>query len=349
MTTTPTIRPITDPQRWAWLGLARFVLASIVAATHLAGFVKSPSLNLVGSAAFEAILGFLAISGFSIAHSYHSRPDGYFKRRVLRIYPVFAASFVASIIVFYYAENISYSLLAILANIVFLNGFITPVSIVWGSWTLAVEVWLYCLAPFLARQSYQRINTFVWLSFLVYCAYTCGRTLFHWPYFSNSNWGIGFICLAFCWMAGWNLRTAPEKLQLKAKRTLAWLFAGVIVLRFGIGIASQLKNHTLSQGWLEHTSQVIWAAIVLALVLKLLLTQRLPELTKPVKTAFTFLGNISYPLYLIHLTVFTGIHRALGDNPLVLVSSALAASAVLYFVFDWYSQKRERPLARTNA
>ncbi len=191
--------------RWAWLGLARFCLASIVAATHLGGFVQSTAITFVGSAAFEAILGFLAISGFSIAHSYLSRPEGYFKRRVLRIYPVFAASFVSSLLVFYCYQGIKYPPFVILANLVFLNGIITPVSIVWGSWTLAIEVWLYCLAPFLARQTYRTINGFVWISFAVYVAYSCGRTLSHWPYFSNSNWGIAFIALAFCWLHKENL------------------------------------------------------------------------------------------------------------------------------------------------
>ncbi len=343
------IPAIDNLQRWAWLGLARFILASIVAATHLGGFVKAAPISFIGSAAFEAILGFLAISGFSIAHSYHSRPVGYFKRRVLRIYPVFAASFVASCLVFYFVDGIVYTPFAIAANLLFLNGLVTPVSIVWGSWTLAVEVWLYCLAPILARQSFQRINWFIWASFAFYVAYTCGRTVFDWSYFSNTSWGIGFVCLAFCWLAGWNLRTAPAESEPLMRRTLVWLFVGVMALRLGIGVAHQFRNHTLSQEFLGHGVQVLWASLVLVGVQYLLFSPRLPALSPKAKAAFSFLGNISYPLYLIHLVAFTLVGKRWNDNVLILVLSALVSSTALYFAFDWYSQRRERPAPRPAA
>jgi len=340
----PPISPSTSPRRWPWLGLARFCLASIVAATHLAGFVSSKIIALIGSAAFEAILGFLAISGFSIAHSYQSRPAGYFRRRVLRIYPVFTASFVASLLVFNTYQGIQYPLFVILTNLVFLNGFVTPVSIVWGSWTLAIEVWLYCLAPFLARQTFRTINSFVWISFVVYVVYSCGRTLFHWPYYSASNWGIGFIALAFCWLAGWNLRTAPEESRHKAKWTLSTLYIGIIVIRFGIEVASRVKHHALGSGALELGLEFLWASLVLGMILILLFSTRLPVLGMRTRSSFSILGNISYPLYLIHLVAFTWASQLLGHNAMVLVIVALIASAVTYYIFDWYSQKREKPV-----
>ena len=42
---------------------------------------------------YAAVLGFLFISGYSMAASFEREPGGFYERRVWRIYPVFLATF----------------------------------------------------------------------------------------------------------------------------------------------------------------------------------------------------------------------------------------------------------------
>ena len=91
---------------WAVLGALRFALASIVVFGHLARFVPADSITnkvfiKIGLLdPVEAVICFLIISGFSIAHSYSSRPDGYFRRRALRIYPLYVVGVLLAIVPF---------------------------------------------------------------------------------------------------------------------------------------------------------------------------------------------------------------------------------------------------------
>ena len=67
-----------DVEQWSLLAAIRFVLASIVAINHLPEFVAIGALEIVPRfGAFEAILGFLCISGYSIGASYQKQPNGF--------------------------------------------------------------------------------------------------------------------------------------------------------------------------------------------------------------------------------------------------------------------------------
>jgi peptidoglycan/LPS O-acetylase OafA/YrhL len=57
------------PDRWSLLAGMRFFLASLVVMTHLTKYVSAPWAEFLGTG-FEAIMGFLIISGYSIAVSY---------------------------------------------------------------------------------------------------------------------------------------------------------------------------------------------------------------------------------------------------------------------------------------
>ncbi len=87
------------PVNWPVLALARFVLAFIVVSAHAVNYTSAPGpLGLVGHFnPFNAVMGFLLISGLSIGKSILSVREGFFIRRVKRIYPVY----MASILLFY--------------------------------------------------------------------------------------------------------------------------------------------------------------------------------------------------------------------------------------------------------
>jgi peptidoglycan/LPS O-acetylase OafA/YrhL len=60
-----------------------------------------------------------------------------------------------------------------------------------------------------------------------------------------------------------------------------------------------------------------------------------------VKKLFNLLGNISYPLYLTHFSVFIFLINKNIDNHLVAVFSAVVVAFLVYWLFDFYSKKRK--------
>src|ERR1700728_3629007 len=88
---------------WAALALARFILSIIVFFGHLVYFSHLPYallwVHMLGGKA--AVLGFFLISGVSVGHSYSQRATHYFKRRFLRIYPLYFWSVTFTIILIY--------------------------------------------------------------------------------------------------------------------------------------------------------------------------------------------------------------------------------------------------------
>jgi peptidoglycan/LPS O-acetylase OafA/YrhL len=75
---------LTGSAKWNILSGLRFLLALIVAATHLSlSTDAAPVRILAGLGAFEAIVGFLVIGGYSNGSSIQKRPDGFFLRRAV--------------------------------------------------------------------------------------------------------------------------------------------------------------------------------------------------------------------------------------------------------------------------
>ena len=88
---------------WGSLGWLRFGLAVIVACSHLRGFYAEyvttwdPARILGSFNGVAAVLGFLLVSGFSICHSLVQKPEGYVRRRFMRIYPLYLVAIVLSV------------------------------------------------------------------------------------------------------------------------------------------------------------------------------------------------------------------------------------------------------------
>ena len=115
---------------WSQLAALRFVLAAIVAVNHLGEYVSLGVLDWVRRmGAFEAILGFLLVSGYSIGASYQRAPEGFAWRRVRRIYPVYLVSLVVTWGVTHSVlEQAVPGPLALLANVLLLNQLVTQTA-----------------------------------------------------------------------------------------------------------------------------------------------------------------------------------------------------------------------------
>jgi peptidoglycan/LPS O-acetylase OafA/YrhL len=327
---------------WEILSITRFILAFIVVAGHLSSKVDNQFLktfNYLGS--FEAILGFLLISGLSIGKSISRNKENYFKRRIQRIYPVYLASLTFGFFVYYTPITLTY-IGYLLFNFVFLNQVFTSSSLVGPAWTLALEVWLYALAPLFLKCNLRLLLTMVYVSFIAYCAYTCGRTLYHFDYYSGTMYGINLLLLSFIWIAGFALAIFPDQKRLISINILLIFFAhwGLTIL---IQSVFRWKHHELDLLLKVDLIQFIGKTICLTWVYSVvILNHKFKAVTGKIKTTFTILGNISYPLYLIHSASFDLLMKFNIDNAPLMVFFALALAYLFYLGFDSYSKKREK-------
>ena len=133
------------------------MLAFIVMAVHLNNTDHTHFLTWASYfGGFEAVLGFLLISGFSIGKSISKNKQSYFKRRIARIYPVYLASLATALLVSFSGLNLS--VLPILGlNLIFAIQIFTLNSFGLPTWTLALEVWLYAIAPLLLKLNYKQL------------------------------------------------------------------------------------------------------------------------------------------------------------------------------------------------
>jgi peptidoglycan/LPS O-acetylase OafA/YrhL len=326
---------------WPALALARFLLAFIVVASHTLSFTTSPGPLLAISRfdAFNAIIGFLLISGLSIGKSLLKDKEGYYKRRAQRIYPVYLASVALQYFVLPQAISFKFILL-LLANIFFLNQLVTSSSYVGPAWTLALEIWLYALAPFFLKLPYKKLVYITCFSFVSYALYTCGRSLFHWSYYSGTTYGLNLIFLSFIWISGFLLATFENKLK-KTSILIVALISGHFILDFAIQLVFRLKNHQLNSFINEDVIGFIFEAICLAFIYYVVISNRkLPVFSPKIKEAFNLLGNISYPLYVSHYAILLLCAKVHITNWAVLTGCCLAVAFLIYWVFDFYSKKR---------
>jgi peptidoglycan/LPS O-acetylase OafA/YrhL len=325
---------------WELLSITRFMLAFIVMAVHLSSIDHTHFLTWASYfGGFESVLGFLLISGFSIGKSISKNKESYFKRRIARIYPVYLASLATALMLTFSGLNLS--ILPILGlNLIFAMQIFTINSFGLPTWTLALEVWLYAIAPLLLKLSYKQLNLIIYSSFLLYCVYTCGRTLYHWPYYFGTLYGINFFILAYVWIAGFALAKYPEKNRFNTF-TVAFIFAGHIALSFAIAAAYSYKHHVMGQFFRHDIFLFAAKAICLAWVLTVVLyNHKFKAFSNKVNRAFNLLGNISYPLYLVHIVIFKAFEKYNYTFGPVMVIAALIYSWLLYLIFDFYSKKR---------
>ncbi|WP_028981508.1 acyltransferase family protein [Sporocytophaga myxococcoides] len=327
---------------WAVLALTRFFLASIVMMEHLKKFCDVGNWGLYTYfGAFEAILGFLLISGFSIGTSLEKdNGKDFLIRRGKRIYPVFLASIIfQALIVPNFWETSELFKFAI--NLFFLNQIFSGESFLGVSWTLSTEVWLYCLAPLLRKVRLNILFFLIGFSFMSYCLYTCGRTLFHWNYYSGTSFGINLILLSFIWISGFALALFPER-----RKIILLIIGGILIGHISITILIQslyrFKHHEIELLWQIDTLDFVGKALCVILIYGVIAyNHKFPEISNTAKKLFKLLGDISYPLYLTHCTFFFIMAQNKVSNLYVMILGQLLLSLLIYYLFDFYSKRRD--------
>jgi peptidoglycan/LPS O-acetylase OafA/YrhL len=342
----PSLKPLSakagERSNWDILSFLRFFLALIVAATHLDEYSPHPGVFhwIAKLGAFEAILGFLLISGYSIGNSIQKESQGFFRRRMLRIYPVYLTAIVIAWLVQRDPFTGTFAWMLVL-NLFFLGQLFINYSYVGVAWSLCLEVWLYALGPVFIRCRALTLEVLIVLSFICYALYTCGRTFFHWSYYSETIGGVNLPCLAFIWITGFYLATS----KTGKKRPLYFaglLFIGHFLLSVGIQFIHDLKHRELRNFFYIDSIDFLFAGLLLAAIYLIFLgvISHWFHFNHWQRVICRFLGDISYPLYLVHVSVFKFL-TPYTNNAWLLVLAAMALASAVYFCCDFYSRRRK--------
>ncbi|HUB66975.1 MAG TPA: acyltransferase [Candidatus Methylacidiphilales bacterium] len=303
---------------WALLAVMRWVLAGIVLMVHLrATFVPTNAVIdfIVSLGGKAAVMGFFLISGYSIAHSYGERPEGYFRRRFLRIYPIYLVAVLFTQLVVYLAPSpavcldgyayVSAGFRTSVANALLLQDF-AAIALTYNIplWTLSLEVFYYVLAPFLYRRSQAVLVAVIIVSMVVFhlspapdLLYGYKAIVFFWP------WLIGFL------------------LGRDAGR-LSW--------PIGLGLIGALLVFLNKKETVEPLSIVPYLATFILILLAPYL-----DIPRLLRVVANFLGELSYPLYLFHLPLAIFFFKCLGLRGLPgFLVAIIGSTVILWYIFD---------------
>lgn len=268
-----------------------------------------------------AIIGFLAISGFSIAHSYSVAPTGFYLRRAVRIFPTlgFAIALYAAGLLAWGPIQTTGGVLAgmppipdLIAPFLALNG-ITHGSFLGPTWSLAVEMLFYVLTPLIALMPRPALLA----------AIAASATL----YWFNEALGIG---------------TFPGNFYGLSAASLFWAWGGAFYFyRFPSWLAmvgfSLLGVTLLTRLNLEGG---VWSRQVFVLTVVVIAASSLSRWRARLPERFMmYLGDLSYPLFLLHVPVIVIGNGKFGiESASLLILIALGLSSFcLHFI--------ERPIA----
>lgn len=308
-----------DRSLWSILAGTRFVLAAIVANAHC-GLALPPGAELTGVYLFgrqlgplAAILGFLIISGFSIAHSYE-QPIGFYARRFSRIFPsLFAAVvFFAIVSAVFGPITTTYGTVAypprpvdFIACLTGLNGWFVG-SFLGPTWSLSAEIFFYAITPVLARASVPVLSALIGASALVY--------------WFNADLGIGSLSGALHGLAPASLFWAWG-LGFVFYRTRSIISAAALA-----GLGCVLLTRLNYEGGVYAPATFFVAAMAIVGGSSI-------DLGPKTCRALNYLGDLSYPLYLIHFPVIVLLNGVFGwtSYPLLIAASFAAAIACLHW------------------
>ena len=189
--------------------------------------------------------------------------------------------------------------------------------------------------------SLKKLYIIIFISFTSYCLYTGGRTLLHWNYYAGTKYGINLLLLAFIWVAGFAYAIFPNN-----KKPISLIVLLIFVVHVAITVLIQIlfryKHHQLDMILPEDLVGFIGRAICLSWVYFIVVyNHKLPILSIKTNAIFNILGNISYPLYLVHSTLLKLLSKFHINNALLMIVISIIFSYLVYIIFDFYSKKRK--------
>ena len=306
-----------EPAIWPLLAGVRFLMAIAVVNYHL--FLTGipgglPGLDQLGS--LGCILGFLVISGYSIAHSISSQPRGFYRRRAWRILPVYYVTMAASLLPYLWFNGPYKTFTGgeIIGSTVLLQTFVTDKIPIFGpAWTLAIEWWFYALAPLFVRLRPAALFALVGAS--IACVFIELPRITY-PVHIH-RWGVAAVMLLWAWLSGFVFY-----------RVRGW--TGPLVLLVGYVAAGRFP---------EPGTQLAYLIAAVAVVQG----RQLPPQPRSLALFLNYLGDLSYPLYLVHVPLLVWItHFTKLTSAYTAVGLSMLAAAVLYHGVDAPLRRRSK-------
>jgi peptidoglycan/LPS O-acetylase OafA/YrhL len=305
----------TKSTRWTLLAFTRFVLAWIVMASH-AYFLDvthaTPWTYFWASfGAQSAVYGFLVISGYSIAASIERSEAGFYARRFWRIYPVYCVSLLVAVGVGLcipggFITDGGFAIgpvtpVPVLATLAMLQTVIAPTIAPDGQlWSIGVEWWNYMLAPL-----YRKMST-PWLGLIILISMTALVFLKMPDAPGVSLYGHMFVVVTWFWVLGF--------VYHRHRRTLFGLVILVAPVLLFAGLDDFGRAGALG-------------------VLGVLLCEDV-KVPDRLARVMEWLGDVSYPLYAIHLPILIVFLRFRLSYPFGAIACSLLLSAAILHLVD---------------
>ena len=321
--------PHSADSTWGSLGWLRFILAAIVAASHIRTYYGNtitawdPTKVLSSFNGVAAVFGFLLVSGYSIHHSLTKRPDGYLRRRFLRIYPMYLIAILLTVAIDgYWVPGVDVpestprffeesDTKTTISNILMLQGILTePLPSNNPLWTLSLEWWMYLLAPFLASRSLKQFQILLAALSIGYLSWIFIGERFQ--FYTHTLGALNVWFLGIFWVLGFwyhnNRKSSTAQLMLLA---IVWTLTGI--------------NRESLSGNYQFTLAA--SCVIIITANKITLSKLLNKIGK-------FAGNLSYPLYLLHLPIFSILYQFeyFRSGWIMIIFTIIISAAVNLFI-----------------
>jgi peptidoglycan/LPS O-acetylase OafA/YrhL len=319
--------PLVVPRRPSWelLAVVRFFLAAVVVSSHLLLFATTPAawaraLDAFGGKA--AVVGFLLVSGYSISASLRREQRGFYRRRFLRVYPLYFTALVFATVLQHVTSGtvtvqhtsfVALGALTTIGNFLLLQTFaVKPLVFDGPVWSLAVEVFFYALAPFLARRSRGALMVLVVLSCVSFMLPK--RDDLGLPYFIMRLNAFRYL---WCWLLGFLIE------RNLCRPVVGLAVAAAILMPFG------------------HDTPEPLAVLTYLGSLGALLGARYVTFPARLRAGANYLGDLSYPLYLFHFPAFIAGYALFGlRSTTALVTLALLTTILANHLVDGQLKRR---------
>lgn len=317
---------------WAILLVFLFHADGAITGDGRIGTTVSPALAFI-TAGHTGVTLFFVLSAFLLARPFLEEGCGgrrverrnFFRRRVLRIMPLYAAAVAAAVALSYSNAG---ALVDGLCALFFLNSFtgsvssLIPYSAVW--WSLATEVQFYLVLPLLGLSLRTRIGRIIGSAVLLawaitYAVVTTDDSLLSAGARFRLNLSLPGRAPAFLFgIAGaWVVLHHGERIRV-AMQKQAWLRNGGadLLLLASLSVLGLLLQKVTARGFISaeitmsawHLAEsLLWTTVLMLVVLAPLRTRAVIS-----NRLMGILGLLSYSLYLIHEPILF-----LGLGPLV--------------------------------
>lgn len=318
---------------------------------HIAAIRPPGALDAIGRYTGYAVHLFFIVSAFSLMHSTVgtiSRPDWirtYFIKRFFRIAPLFYAMVAFEAMRQAVSGHIAISPTILLLNLGLVFGLVPSTGIVWGGWSVGVEVIFYALFPVILV-SVRSIGTALLLTCLgIVVSFSSRITLdqmhglmspapaWNWTYFAFSSNLAFFLMGVLAFLAARRLADVPFPWW----RPIALATSFLLIVQFVWGAGTRLHGS-------GHADVFVWGIAFTGLCV----WQRLRPSALVANRAFEFLGERSFSLYLTHPVIihygkpaFTildaALRPSLGGGAFFVVAAASLATvmAISELTYRW--------------